>query len=164
MSEPVTQNKQLGLLGLLPVEIRHRIYHFVALRDTDFILKVWFEKIDPNIDTSTPTFVSYPAYSEEEDEEDEEDEGEEDEDSDGDEAAAEETAGNNQSAVVNGSGQNRTQGHSEDVTMVDATQVRAPIRRVIELSSLARTNLTIGYPTSFQYASQLCSCYSFSTG
>jgi len=163
MSEPIARNRQLGLLGVLPVEIRHRIYHFVALRNTDFILKVWFEKIDPNIDTSTTTFASYPTYAEEENEEDEDDE---EDDDDGGEDEDEETTGNNRSDVVNGSGETYTQGHSEDVTMVDATQVshnhsaqvpnetlatqvRGPIHRVIEFSGLARTNLAIGYTTRF---------------
>lgn len=78
MSEAV-EKSQLGVLGRVPVEIRHRIYHFVSLKETDFILKEWFEKIDPHIDTSVPVATGSIDVSSGIDEEDE------DEESDGDE-------------------------------------------------------------------------------
>ena len=56
MSEPVSKKAQTKTLQTLPLELRLRIYEFVAARRTGprLLLKEWFEKVDPNINTSTP--------------------------------------------------------------------------------------------------------------
>jgi hypothetical protein len=60
MSEPVSKKAQANTLQTLPLELRLRIYEFVALRPTGprLVLKQWLEKIDPNIDTTTPVSVT----------------------------------------------------------------------------------------------------------
>lgn len=60
MSEPVSKKAQANTLQTLPLELRLRIYEFVAVRPTGprLVLKEWLEKIDPNIDTTTPATVT----------------------------------------------------------------------------------------------------------
>ena len=61
MSEPVSKKAQAITLQTLPLELRLRIYEFVALRPTGprLLLKEWLEKVDPDIDTSTPPSVTF---------------------------------------------------------------------------------------------------------
>jgi hypothetical protein len=63
MSEPVSKMAQANTLQTLPLELRLRIYEFVAAaaRPTGprLLIKGWLEKIDPEIDTTiTPASVT----------------------------------------------------------------------------------------------------------
>src|SRR5579871_5752493 len=61
MSEPVSKQAQANTLQTLPLELRLRIYEFVAVRPTGprLVIKEWLEKIDPDIDTTTPAPVTF---------------------------------------------------------------------------------------------------------
>ena len=94
MSEPVSKKAQAITLQTLPLELRLRIYEFVALRPTGprLLLKEWLEKVDPDIDTSTPVPVAFgPIFTANgtfvDDEDDDDDGDDDDDDDDGSEAA-----------------------------------------------------------------------------